>query len=927
MIIQDVVFSIGQEIIIKVVKGIYKDKTISKTLEKQFKKAVTSSVKMVLPYENYAQIVDAIAEDIINYIVNQKDNIINIDLTSVVNKTLNDYEEYNIDSKLLSKGVVAQLPIQIFRQPDLNNLIETQNIYDLLVQNKQILTELNLIRNDINLICNKVQFIRQLMMELMGINEKFALNRIKMEKNKRFIPDKYIEYFESPLFLEESIGDDLEVKLKDIYILPRYSILDVKLNNENFIRDDIKEFITEFAKDTRSNQHTIFRYVTTMFIKGQPGSGKSSLFYYLAHLKGTNSEFLPNHKMYFIKLIELYKDNGNKLTEKNPLDEISSYINCEDLNFNNTIIVLDGLDEICAVKDINIYEYCNNLISDTFKFRNLKIIITTRSNYINITNKENNNVINIQINNWNIAQLSEWKEKYFNIHTDKIELKKISEANLQFLSEDSNNEMLDILAVPLIFYMITAIGLNVCDFKSIGQLYDKVFEELYNRNYNQNINSALQKCGIIRAIPQNVSRQIAMEIAYEMYKNNGETLLRINSKELERVINNALSASEPVEVDALYKLQVENLFPITFFYKETYDVVEFAHKSIMEFFCAEKIYYNFIKSNRNITEFINENMIQIPITPEIMQFFYYFCETRKYAENDYCEKILEEFKQIIITGDEVGTTNKLAYGYELSKLKFKIFWIFIKEILKCNVEDINKLLFDKYMMEYILGILRIRDSKNLAFINNNTFSWNFEGCYFNNYDFESVDLRYTNFDNAQFCKCKFTNADLQYCRFYEVKITNFTELSFSNLCNSNLVKISNSGNVLLNYVKVGKTVISNCDVRKWVMFNIIYMDSLTFIDVKINSNQFKELVMNKNVYFKKSKVIIGTEIINDKSILDLKKIIRQNKERNRAEIIKEYIDINIYNWIEGVMNASNLLDCKVIQKRDEIINYINRKLK
>ena len=128
-------------------------------------------------------------------------------------------------------------------------------------------------------------------------------------------------------------------------------------------------------------------------------------------------------------------------------------------------------------------------------------------------------------------------------------------------------------------------------------------------------------------------------------------------------------------------------------------------------------------------------------------------------------------------------------------------------------------------------------------------------------------------------------------------------------------------------MKVGKTVISNCDVRKWVMFNIIYMDSLTFIDVKINSNQFKELVMNKNVYFKKSKVIIGTEIINDKSILDLKKIIRQNKERNRAEIIKEYIDINIYNWIEGVMNASNLLDCKVIQKRDEIINYINRKLK
>lgn len=926
MIIQDVVFSIGQEIILNTVKGIYKDRTISNTLEKQFKKAVLGSVKTVLPYAKYDDIVDAIARDIINYIVTQKDDIDNIDLANIVNKTLIDYNEYNIDSKLISKGIVAQLPIQIFGQPDLNVLVNTNNIFDLLSKNKQILSELSLIRNDMEIMREEVQLLRQLMMELMNINGRFALNRIKMEKNKKFIPDKYIEYFENPLFLEESLKDDLVVRLKDIYILPKYSILDVKLNIERFIRDDIKDFISEFANDRKVNEHTIFKDITTMFIKGQPGSGKSSLFYYLAYSKGNNSEFLPNHKMYFIKLIELYKDNGNKLTENNPLNEISNYIEGENIDFNNTIIVLDGLDEICAVKEINIYEYCNNLISDTFNFNNLKIIITTRSNYINIPNLENKNVINIQINNWSIEQLFEWKEKYFNIHKDKQDLNNIAQDNLQFLSEDRNKEMLDILALPLIFYMITAIGLNVCDFKSIGQLYDKVFEELYNRNYNQNVNSALQRCGIIRKIPQNVSRQIAMEIAYEMYKKNGETLLKIDSKELGGVINSAISVNEQVEVDALYKEQVEKLFPITFFYKDTYDVVEFAHKSIMEFFCAEKIYYNFINSDEKITEFINKNMIQIPITTEIMQFFCYFYETRQFKENNYREKIIEEFRKIIILGNEVETTNKLAYGYELSKLKFKIFWIFIKEILKCNSDDINKLLSDKYMMDYLLGILRIRDSKNLAFINSNIFSWNFENCYFPNYDFEYVDLRYANFKNSQFCECKFANADLQYCKFVAVKINKFTEFSFSNLCNCELSKISNSGNVFLNYVKVGKTIISNCDVRRWVFYNIIYMDSLVFIDVKINSNQFKELVMNKNVYFKNSQIIISTEIIKDKNISNLKKIFGKNKEKNKSEIIKQYVDTIIDNWIESIKYSSDLSSCEIIKKRDEIIFYINKKL-
>ena len=514
MSVSEVVLSIGQEIVIDVVKGIYKDKTLASRIEKEFKKAVFASVKAVLPYEHDDKVVNAIAEDIFFFLT--KKEIDKVDLVEIVENTLNQYGDYNKDSKLIAKGIAAELPMQIFKFKELNVLVNSKLAFELLDKHEKVLVELEVLKEHVILSRYDNQVVRELLMQLMDLSRDIVSHQWKMNDNNKFIPDKYKIYFYNKLFLEENLGDNQIAILKDVYVKPHFSILDFKSDSTKGNGDNIIQFIEDFVGvDKRKNKYVPYfdfhnKYITTLFIKGHPGSGKSSLFYYLAYMKSHESEFLTDYKMYFVKLIELYKENNNTLSEKNPLDDMLKHLNIQNEDFDNTVLVLDGLDEICAARDINIYEYCANLINSTFRFNNFRIIITTRLNYINIKNEDNKNVLNIQLNNWEIEDLQNWTKEYFEVHKERKDLLQIAHDNINYLSRTDNKEMLAILAVPLIFYMITAIGLRLCNLKSIGQLYDKVFEELYARNYNENNNSAIQKSGIIKAIPRKVSRQIAM---------------------------------------------------------------------------------------------------------------------------------------------------------------------------------------------------------------------------------------------------------------------------------------------------------------------------------------------------------------------------------------------------------------------------------
>ena len=924
--VSEVVLSIGQDIIINVVKNVYRDKTLIQRLEKELKKAITKAVKAELPYEHDKGIIEGISNDI--FYACKEEKIYNLKLEDIIEKTLLEHADYNKNPKVVARGIAATLPMQIIYSRELNSLINSQLTFETLARNKEILDKLGIIEKSIYNLRFNNQDIRQLLIELMKLSKGMIDNEKKMDLNNKFIPEKYREYFFNKLFLEENIEDGPNVRLKDVYIEPHFCVMDFENNNGKIIGDNIIKFIEEFIGVERKNRKykSIFNFrdkcITTLFIKGHPGSGKSSLFYYLAYMKSHEAEFLPGYKMFFIKLIELYKESNNTLSETNPLADIERHLNLDESKFHNTVLVLDGLDEICAAKDINIYEYCSNLIESTFKYKNFKIIITTRINYINITYRENKNVINIGLQNWTIDDLERWTSKYFLIHKKSSDLLKIAKENIRYLSDNQNEEMLTILAVPLLFYMITAIGLDLNKLESIGQLYDKVFEELYVRNYSENANNALQKCGIIKIIPKEVSKRIAMEIAYKMYQKN-ELLLGVNSHELEDAIVKVVGCEGKIGMDMLYKSQIEKLYPITFFYKEVNDVVEFAHKSIMEFFCAEKLFNEFKNKNESIDQFILHNMIENAISIEIMQFFIYFFHKEKIDTGKYKEEIIESFEHIINGGEQLTRINQKAYGFEVSKLICKIYWIFIKEIVKSDITDINRILSNDYMNSYLKGVLSIPDSKNIPFINNTNYEWNFNGCKFPQYNFDNTDVHHAKFENVEFIDCSFVGANLSNCRLVGVKVRGLLDFSYSNLTKAVLQNItSKNGKIKFNYVRIKDTVIRQVDVRNWIFCNNIYEGNLLFDQVKLNANQVENF-SKLNVEYQQVEIYLDTSLITGRDLSYLKKIHKERK-KNWNDSLEKYIDNIVIEWCEkNVNDLEENINYNVVYDRWKFEVYIN----
>ena len=937
----DFILGIVGDIIFDVATKIFQDKTITLKIQKDLKKAIEKSVEMELPNPQDSDLREALVNDIMWAF--DRENVRNINLQRVIRHTFEEYGDENKDEKLIAEGIITNLPLQFMCAPELNRLIDTKLLFGIFNENREMINEFVGLHRGLRTIKNENQAIRELLKEILTLNKQ----QIQFEKNKvlynTYIPEKYKTYFFRTLFLESSISEDEIATLEKVYELPKFDIMD----QDEISGVDILSFIENFMGYSTQAKNEALKFtfsgrnITTLFVKGHAGSGKSSLFYYLAFQKSINANFLPNHKIVFIKLIELYKECNNTLSEKDPLSDILSYTGLEMFDLQNTLIVLDGLDEICTAQAINVYDYCNNLIERTFKVNDLKIIITTRLNYINISHRDNANVLNIKLKNWDMEDLVNWNNKYFSVHQSSPELKKIAQENINYLKKKGSQEILSIVAVPLLFYMVTAIGIKLDSIGSIGQLYDTVFDQLYARNYNENRISALQRCGIIQIIPRAMSRNIAMEIAYGMYQEN-TLLLKLNSKELKKAIETAYERNDCIELSTITKRQIEKLFPITFFYKEIEDVVEFAHKSIMEFFCAEKMFMELKLNKPDISEFIFEHMIKNAVTTEIMQFFIYFIETRKseIELEEYKNEIKNVFNLIISKGDIRGDINKRAYGYELSKLVFRVYWIFIKEIIKCEEDEINNLLSSDNVRSYMLGVLSVKKSDNLPFICNSAYRWNFKKCNFIKYCFDYLDISSSDFVNSSFEQCSFCHTDLNDSLFYESVVKDRVDFSFSSLVNctiDNLFKWKNgsekkekkSANVVIKHARVNNTTIKNSNMSEWIIENLEYTGKLYLISDTIYFKQF-ETMPKESIVLKRVTIIIDENIFTSVDINQIRRLhndcVKKHETDKWNSILEEKIKTVIEGWKINNININNFMqECQLSFSMKKLLSYINKK--
>ena len=705
---------------------------------------------------------NAIIESIIDSIRNCK--IPKIE--EIVERELKEWGEENADITGITTQICASIIEGLDGIPELRNKIASHEI----VQLGDILKEQ---QKQIGSLYKKQIQTDQNIITILKDIKKLAIDRSLSDMNSHLIPDEYKDHFSHDLFLEEKLSDGKKATLKDLYIPNTFRILDFPHDNKNITYDNIDDFIFDFinGKLNTIKYHTRYSmstdFIRVLFIKGLPGSGKSSFFYHLADKKAHDPSFFPNHQFYFIKLIEVYNAANKKITINNPLLDIEKYIGFDKEMNPQTVIVLDGLDEICVAKDVDISTYCNNII-DTAMLKKIHLIITTRVNYINITHSENKNVFNIQLINLSIEQLKTWCNRYFMIHSTLDIEKENAEKNIAYMETHDKDDLVTIYAVPLLFYMIVVAKINIERVKSIGELYDAVFEELQNRNYDEADIDSVQKPQISKRISTKLARQIAIEISFKMYSIN-ELLLKVNSSELKQALNSAYS----IDIDLIEddKKDIEKMFPMTFFYKDSEDVVEFAHKSIMEFFTAEKLFQDINKYDGDMDSYIQDYIVNpIIITKEVLDFFTYFSsKDNNTTLKDAFPDLIANFMTMIYNKKAFDNLN-ISYTFETSMVVFKFYWYIMRNIIHENASEISKVINNDITRKFLLGVLSINHSNSISFLNNSAVSYDFSGLTFNNYEFTYSHLEYCIFDQANMYNCSFSYSNLQHTSFQMIEI-------------------------------------------------------------------------------------------------------------------------------------------------------------
>lgn len=728
-----------------VLKKTTKDIRMKNALDSAIKKGVNSVLKKVD---------SSLAVSVYKTIIEEINNNMRPNIKEIIEREFKQWGEQNFDTTFTAAEICNRIVENISSNEDLCSLYTVKTL-------KNIKDNIDVIRINYNknydIANNKLDKLLEdnndIKKYLSVILRGFQLLSKDINNSKAtsvLIPESYKNHFSNPLFLEKTLKDGKTATLKDVYIENNFYILDFPYYNSNKKYNEIIKFMSDFIENNLLSQNYSTSYssdsrcLKVMFIKGHPGSSKSSLFYYLAFLKSNDESFFPDYRFHFIKLIDVYDNLKGKLSVDDPLKDIEDYVG-ENLSFKSkTVIILDGLDEICVAKNFNIYEYCNNLIRIiASQYFNVKVIITTRLNYINIPNSDNKNVLNIQLKALSVDDLNIWINKYFNVHKTLLEEKRMAKKNINYLKKRKENadSIIEIFAVPLLFYMIVTSKIDISKINHIGELYDHVFDELKERNYNESDIDFKQKHSVNQKISSDLARQIAIEISHEMYKEN-KLLLNIDSDNLHLALNRAHSSD--YKFKNADKKDIESLFPITFFYKESNDVVEFAHKSIMEFFAAQKIYQVINSGQYNdLSSIITEYFLNPIITNEVFSFVIYFMKTRSLkSDNVIFDNLLLNFKNIITKKIDFSNSN-ITYHYETSKIVFKIFWLFIRFFIKnerktIEYKDIDGIINQDIVRNYILGVLSIQSSNSIPFLDNSVINLNFSYLTFKKYSFRKL---------------------------------------------------------------------------------------------------------------------------------------------------------------------------------------------
>lgn len=669
-------------------------------------------------------------------------------------------------------------------------------------------------------------------------------------------------YYELKKYYTDPVFASPEMTLADIYVKPNFKVYK-KAYNEKQLRQFKKE---DFDSDSFIAPETIHRnfhkYIFNLLngkpslelkaeqsrftiLLGQPGQGKTSFCLKCMYDLLSDNSFADN--LYFVRLryIENIKD-----IISNPLETLRKHIAkdafqsdnpilLEDLN--NAVLILDGLDELYmhqGLTNADIKDFVTGLSNSLKQYKDLKILLTTRYNYLDINQLSGEKYLVLKLDELSVNQQLEWLEKYKAIYKNcNLDAALIETINT---SKDKKYEGIkELINQPILLQMIARSGLDLTQGSNRTKIYESLFDNIINRKWSED--GQLEK---YEQLTKKDLRGFLQTIALAIYQSDFDYIRRNEFEDHElltkakdkflRKTGNKLPLDDALK-DILVSFYFKNK------QKSTEDrddkdrhndyAIEFLHKSLQEYLVAEKI-WQFFKTTftrkdtddeyiiddwntalKEIYPIISPKMLSREIADYLIEMVQN--ESNEALKNELATR-LDSFLPALIKRDFLYQfdVNKEHTPFDKGLSTFYAYWTILSHLREKNtVKEVarKRFIFLLNPLKHLRYGLKINLSgidlsgANLSGINLSEV--NLSGANLSESNLIKVDLGFANLNSADLRKAYLIDANLKrvnlsganlsetYLGDADLRRANLTEanLSDANLSDANLSRVDLNG--------------------------------------------------------------------------------------------------------------------------------------
>lgn len=379
----------------------------------------------------------------------------------------------------------------------------------------------------------------------------YQINKTKSVKFENNTKLEYVEKWNERLFLHRRPEDE-ELTLQNTYIPTLFNIIEPESEKTNTPQDNLNKKLYQFINHGKS-----------LLLIGPPGIGKTSIVCYLAN------KYKNDPNVIILRFSDWSEEEWDDYVGKTHgsilLKAIINKLHCSEKDLRCKILILDGFDEI------KYYSRSNDLLKSFLlqirNIRGLRVLITSRDNYINLDEVKFQNVI-----------------KLCPFDEDKI-LKYALKMSSKIIIDDEDLYLIDqdVYGIPVILYMAITIGIDIIEETDRIKVYEKIFAHnggIFDRFATDSIEGYDEYSTSDITYVKESFINILCKTAFKMFFINQDNT--INIMEYNKIINSE-NLTNSAKSELWYDFPIDNLY-------ESGNDIQFIHRSIYEYFVAEYIF-------------------------------------------------------------------------------------------------------------------------------------------------------------------------------------------------------------------------------------------------------------------------------------------------------------------------------------------------